>query len=186
MEEIWIRLIVSIGCGILGGIANLLNNEESFVMPRIFKDSNGNSRLLPGFLKELILGAIAGPLLAFPMNETLPWFNLITMSLIGGMGGSSILTALASRQLNRLKAEIEIEMNCFDVILDGPDSFPVNTANAKRSNERQCVLFTRKEMEEYSQLQESLGNASSTVEARSYRNQMKKMMNNAKNRVGGI
>lgn len=112
---IWQGVLLSLFCGFFGGIANLLINSESAIIPRFFVDNEGNKHLIYGLIKPLVLGVIAGPIAVFNMYESLAWYQIAYLSIVSGIAGGATLTTLANRVVSSAKRNAEAEQDQFDV-----------------------------------------------------------------------
>lgn len=108
------EILLATACGIVGGIGNLLLMGESMVMPRRIKDPDGNTHFVFGFLKQLVLGAIAGPVSILNLVGDLPLYNIAYLSIVSGIGSSAILTSAVQRAVKQSKTEVQQELAKFD------------------------------------------------------------------------
>lgn len=187
---VWQGILLSLGCGLIGGIANLLINSESALMPRFHLDDEGNRHLLYGFIKPLIIGMIAGPIAVFNMYENLEWYQIAYLSIVSGIAGSATLNAIANRYLNEAKKTAIAQQNMFEVKVAQP-YFDEETksgrnwipASAAMVEDNIQVSLTDEEMKRYVRLRKMLEDAATRVEVNTYHRQIMTLLNSAKDRT---
>jgi hypothetical protein len=121
---LWILLSIVCFAGGIGGIVNALLTDNGFVLPKSVQVENGVSVIRPGFLGNILIGAIAagiswglyGPLAAFvifgsgvALQQNRPESLAISLSsLVGavlvGVGGARWLTSEVDKSLLRAAA----------------------------------------------------------------------------------
>ncbi len=103
-----LTLLASVLMGAIGGVANSLLVEEGFAKPRrVFKDQN-KTVWNPGFLGNIILGAIAAMATYLLGASELKPLNQWGIALVSGVGGGNLLNSLRQKQeTSILKAQIE-------------------------------------------------------------------------------
>ena len=97
------------GClGMLGGLANSLLLENGFALPRIVLLEGGKRVWNPGFIGNLILGAIAALVVFMLGGSALPSLNAFGVSIVSGIGGGNLLTSIVQKyETNILKTQME-------------------------------------------------------------------------------
>jgi hypothetical protein len=86
---VWALLLVVCMAGGLGGVVNALLTENGFVLPRAIQVENGVAVVRPGFLGNILIGAIAAG---------------ISWGLYGPLGGYWVVGTEAALRQNRPEA----------------------------------------------------------------------------------
>lgn len=94
--------------GIIGGVANSLLIEEGFALPLVVVDKQNRRVWRPGFISNIVLGAIAALATYLLGAYKLELLNQLGIALVSGIGGGNVLTSLMQKQQsNVLKAQME-------------------------------------------------------------------------------
>jgi hypothetical protein len=101
-------MLWSVLMGIIGGLANSLLIEDGFALPLVVVDKQNRRVWRPGFISNVLLGAIAA-LATFLLGAyKLELFNQLGIALVSGVGGGNVLASLMQKQQsNVLKAQME-------------------------------------------------------------------------------
>ncbi|MBD2255510.1 hypothetical protein [Nostoc parmelioides] len=121
--SIWSLLLIIACAGAVGGLINALLSDNGFVLPRTEKINNGNSIIRPGFIGNVLIGAISaaiswglyGPMAYYViagspnLNQNPVESSGITLSsLVGavlvGVGGARWLTNEVDKTLLKVAA----------------------------------------------------------------------------------
>lgn len=114
--ELYQALLIALFCGLLGGLANIMiYNNAQFSFPRVFKDDKGNKHFLFGSTKELFLGMLSGTLSILPVYQTVPGWYIFYLSLLSGVGGSTVITGLLDKRVRKKKDEVGEELSKYDI-----------------------------------------------------------------------
>jgi hypothetical protein len=114
--EIHEALLTALFCGLIGGLANIMIYKDAqFSYPRIFIDEEGNKTLIFGSMKELFLGVLAGILSILPVYEAVPGWYVFYLSLLSGVGGSTVITGLLDKRVNNKKKQVGEELSQYDI-----------------------------------------------------------------------
>lgn len=108
-------IFIAIGCGLVGGVVNIVLTGESMVFPKTFVDADGNKRLIFGFIKELLLGAIAAPLSIINLIDKLPLSNMIYLATVSGIGSSAILNSFVQKAVKNSKEDANQDLDNYNV-----------------------------------------------------------------------
>ena len=116
----WIVIAALAAAGLLGGLFNAYIESEGFVLPKTETLAGGVRVFRPGFLGNMLVGAVTAVVLAAmysPLGSIevgrfdAPQIRLTLQSIAGailsGIGGSRLLTQGAARRYDRLtKAQL--------------------------------------------------------------------------------
>ena len=101
-------MLWSVLMGIIGGVANSLLIEDGFALPLVVVDKQNRRVWRPGFISNIVLGAIAALATYLLGAYKLELFNQLGIALVSGVGGGNVLTSLMQKQQsNVLKAQME-------------------------------------------------------------------------------
>ncbi len=104
--------------GGIGGLGHILVFKNGhFTFPRKFIDDQGEKHYLFGSSKDIIIGVLAGYLSVLPVAETVPAWYVIYISLISGIGGSSVITRKIEQNLADTKASYIEELSHYQLEL---------------------------------------------------------------------
>lgn len=111
--SIWSLLGIILLAGAIGGMANSLISKQGFQLPQVVK-SNGTNIFVPGFVGNLLIGAIASGVswsLYGPLSQAVLGRDTITMALatiggavLTGMIGAGWLSNASSQSVMRAAA----------------------------------------------------------------------------------
>ncbi|RDI38469.1 DUF4257 domain-containing protein [Falsibacillus pallidus] len=86
--------------GGIGGLGHILVFKDGeFTLPRKFVTDEGEKHYIFGSSKDIIIGIIAGFLSVLPVMDTVPVWYVIYISLVSGIGGSSVITRKLEQNL---------------------------------------------------------------------------------------
>jgi hypothetical protein len=104
--------------GGIGGLGHILIFKNGhFTFPRKFVDDQGEKHYLFGSTKDIIIGVLAGYLSVLPVIETIPMWYAIYISLLSGIGGSSVITRKIEQNLATTKASYIQELSQYQLEL---------------------------------------------------------------------
>jgi hypothetical protein len=102
---VWKMLLAIAAAGALGGIINALLESEGFVLIRLVPLPDGSRILRPGFLgnvlvgavTSLVLGGLYGPLATVSVSDDIPagvklTVGMLVGAIVSGVGGARVLT----------------------------------------------------------------------------------------------
>ncbi|RLQ93754.1 DUF4257 domain-containing protein [Falsibacillus albus] len=90
--------------GGIGGLGHILVFKDGeFTFPRKFVTENGETHYVFGSIKDILIGIIAGLLSVLPVAESVPIWYVVYISLVSGIGGSSVITRKLEQSLERTK-----------------------------------------------------------------------------------
>ncbi len=93
----WLEIVLVLGLGAIGGLVNALWLEKDLALPRYFRDETGGHVLNTGFLRNVLIGAVASLLTwAFGVNE-IQGIKQMALCLLAGIGGTSIISNILQR-----------------------------------------------------------------------------------------
>lgn len=102
--------------GGIGGLGHILVFKNGhFTFPRKFIDDQGEKHYLFGSTKDIIIGILAGYLSVLPVVETVPVWYVIYISLLSGIGGSSVITRKIEQNLASTKASYIQELSHYQL-----------------------------------------------------------------------
>ncbi|MCP3742536.1 DUF4257 domain-containing protein [Rossellomorea sp. BNER] len=102
--------------GGLGGLGHILIFKNGhFTFPRKLVDENGEKHIIFGSTKDIIIGIFAGYLSILPVMDTMPIWYAIYISLLSGIGGSSVITRKIEQNLAVTKAEYIQELSQYQL-----------------------------------------------------------------------
>lgn len=92
LTPLWCALL-----GMLGGVANSLLLDSGFAVPRTVTLEEGKRIWNPGFIGNLVLGALASVVIYLMGASGLPLLNLYGVSILSGVGGGNLLASLVQK-----------------------------------------------------------------------------------------
>ncbi|MGD6968231.1 hypothetical protein FZC78_10005 [Rossellomorea vietnamensis] len=102
--------------GGIGGLGHILVFKGGrFTFPRILVDESGEKHYVFGSSKDIIIGVLAGYLSVLPVVETVPVWYVIYISLLSGIGGSSVITRKIEQNLEKTKWEYLQELSNYQL-----------------------------------------------------------------------
>ncbi|KSU61632.1 hypothetical protein AS034_14970 [[Bacillus] enclensis] len=104
--------------GGIGGLGHILIFKNGhFTFPRKFIDDQGEKHYLFGSTKDIIIGVLAGYLSVLPVIDTIPMWYAIYISLLSGIGGSSVITRKMEQSLATTKESYIQELSQYQLEL---------------------------------------------------------------------
>lgn len=102
------QLLATILMGMIGGVANSLLVEEGFAKPRRIIKGHDKVVWNPGFIGNVILGAIAAMATYLLGASELKLLSQLGIALVSGIGGGNVLNSLRQKEESSiLKARME-------------------------------------------------------------------------------
>ena len=128
--------------GGIGGLGHILVFKDGeFTFPRKFVTDNGEKHYVFGSSKDIIIGIIAGFLSVLPVMDTVPVWYVIYISLVSGIGGSSVITKKLEQNLECTKEHYLGELSRYQLETKSQQGFPkhneVNTVDDVEGRESQ-------------------------------------------------
>jgi hypothetical protein len=103
--------------GGIGGLGHILVFKNGhFTFPRKFIDDQGEKHYVFGSVKDII-GVLAGFISVLPVVDTVPVWYIIYISLLSGIGGSSVITRKIEQNLAETKASYIQELSHYQLEL---------------------------------------------------------------------
>ncbi|XXM72253.1 DUF4257 domain-containing protein [Lysinibacillus sphaericus] len=104
--------------GGIGGLGHILIFKNGhFTFPRKFIDDQGEKHYLFGSTKDIIIGVLAGYLSVLPVIDTIPMWYAVYISLLSGIGGSSVITRKMEQSLATTKESYIQELSQYQLEL---------------------------------------------------------------------
>lgn len=104
--------------GGIGGLGHILVFKNGhFTFPRKFIDDQGEKHYVFGSVKDIIIGVLAGFISVLPVVDTVPVWYIIYISLLSGIGGSSVITRKIEQNLAETKASYIQELSHYQLEL---------------------------------------------------------------------
>jgi uncharacterized membrane protein YeiH len=111
-----VLVVLGIISGAIGGFINvLMNNKGEFVHKYQITDEMGRRITYWGNYKEIIIGAIAGPLAYLPILAQIDWWNVLYVSIFSGAGGSMIFKNVVDNYTESAKQAAMSELSQVEV-----------------------------------------------------------------------
>jgi len=106
--EVSLQMLWSVLMGVVGGVANSLLIEDGFALPYLITREHNRRVWHPGFMSNILLGAIAALATYLLGAYKLELLNQLGIALVSGIGGGNVLTSLMQKQQTTvLKAQME-------------------------------------------------------------------------------
>lgn len=103
------EIIFVILTGLFGGLLNSLLLERGFTWPYSEQLNSHKKRWNPGFISNLALGIGASVIVYGISAENLPFWKMISVCLLAGIGGGNLITTMLQKnEINLAETKINV------------------------------------------------------------------------------